>query len=52
VEVSCTATQHREYGPPDYNVYVITSTATSGSFGDADYVSRRIQVTVTDAPSP
>jgi hypothetical protein len=43
---------HRERAPPDYNVYVITSTATSGSFGEADYVSRTLQVTVTDAPAP
>ncbi|MGA9032231.1 MAG: hypothetical protein WB402_06940 [Sulfuricaulis sp.] len=50
VTVQCTSTSHRERSPPDYNVYVITSTATSGNFGDANYVSRRIQVTVTSAP--
>ncbi|MDO8705839.1 MAG: hypothetical protein Q7J84_12925 [Sulfuricaulis sp.] len=49
ITVGCTSTPHRERGN-DYNVYVITSTATSGTFGDADYVSRRIQVTVTSAP--
>lgn len=49
VTVQCASTQHRERGDL-YDVYVITSTATSGSFGDADYVSRRIQVTVTSAP--
>lgn len=52
VTVVCQYTAHREQGPPDYNVYVIAATATSGTFGSADYVSRRIQVTVTSAPSP
>jgi MSHA biogenesis protein MshP len=50
VTVGCTSTSHRERAPPEYNVYVITSTATSGAFGEADYVSRRIQITVTSAP--
>jgi MSHA biogenesis protein MshP len=49
VIVQCASTPHRERSD-DYNVYVITSTATSGNFGDSDYVSRRIQVTVTSAP--
>lgn len=52
VTVQCASTPHRERSPPNYNVYVISSTATSGNFGDADYVSRRIEVTVTDAPAP
>jgi MSHA biogenesis protein MshP len=56
VNVQCTLTppgiQHRERGPPNINVYVITSTATSGNFGDVDYVSRVLQSTVTDAPAP
>lgn len=47
VTVECSATAHREHGD-DLNIFVITATATSGSFGDSDYVSRRIQVTVTD----
>ena len=55
VNVQCKLTppgiQHRERGDT-YNVYVITSTATSGNFGTADYVSRTLQVTVTDAPAP
>ncbi|MCR4303399.1 MAG: hypothetical protein NUV63_04105 [Gallionella sp.] len=55
VTVQCALTppgiQHRERGDT-YNVYVVTSTATSGNFGDADYVSRTLQVTVTDAPAP
>lgn len=51
VSVVCSYTRHKERGDT-YNVYVITSTATSGNFGDADYVSRTLQVTVTDAPAP
>jgi hypothetical protein len=48
VTVQCASTPHRERSDL-YDIYVITSTATSGNFGDADYVSRRIQVTVTSA---
>lgn len=48
VTVQCTSTQHRERNDT-YNVYVINSTATSGNFGDADYVTRTLQVTVTNA---
>jgi len=48
VTVQCTSTQHRERNDT-YNVYVINSTATSGNFGEADYVSRTLQVTVTNA---
>jgi MSHA biogenesis protein MshP len=51
VWVNCTSTQHRERSNT-YNVYVITATATSGAFGDADYVSRTLQTTVTDALPP
>ena len=51
VSVVCEYTDHRERSD-NYSVFVITSTATSGTFGDTDYVSRRIRVTVTDAPSP
>ncbi len=50
VSVVCTYTEHREGPAPNYNVYVVTSTATTGTFGDTDYVSRRIQVTATSAP--
>ena len=49
VTVECSYTDHRERSD-DYKVFVITSTATSGNFGDTDYVSRRIQVTATSAP--
>jgi len=52
VTVQCTSTAHRERAAPDYNVYVINATAFSGAFGTADYVSRQLQVTVTNAPVP
>ena len=51
VWVDCVSTPHRERSDT-YNVYVITATATSGGFGDADHVSRTLHATVTDAPSP
>jgi MSHA biogenesis protein MshP len=51
VTVTCTSSPHRE-GGSTYNVYVITSTATSGNFGEIDFVSRILRVTVTDAPPP
>jgi len=51
VNVQCTSSPHREGGTP-YNVYVITSTATSRAFGDLDFVSRIIRVTITNAPPP
>ncbi len=51
VTVQCASTQHRE-GGNTYNVYVITSTATSGTFGNMDHVSRILRVSVTDAPPP
>ncbi len=49
VSVVCSYTTHKERSNT-YNVYVINSTATSGNFGDTDYVSRTLQVTVTNAP--
>lgn len=51
VSVVCSYTQHKERSD-DYNIFVIVSSATSGGFGSPDFVSRRIQVTVTDAPPP
>lgn len=51
VSVQCTESLHREHGG-DIRVVVLTSTASFGTFDAADYVSRRIQVTVTDAPAP
>lgn len=51
VSVVCSYTTHKERSDT-YNVYVINSTATSGNFGDADYVSRTLQASVTNAPTP
>ncbi len=51
VSVLCSYTTHRERSNT-YNVYVITATATSGMFGDVDYVSRTLKTTVTDAQPP
>jgi MSHA biogenesis protein MshP len=51
VSVACSYTEHRERSNTN-KVFLITSTATSGNFGDVDYVSRVLQSTVTDAPAP
>ncbi|MGB5491993.1 MAG: hypothetical protein WBM76_14295 [Woeseiaceae bacterium] len=48
VETDCSSTAHAE-GPNTVNVYVIDAFAWSGSYGNPDYVSRRIRSTVTDA---
>lgn len=47
-QVSCTSTQHTESGAT-FRVFVLTSVATYGSFGDRDYVRRRLQVTAANA---
>ncbi|MHB8623945.1 MAG: pilus assembly protein MshP [Sulfuricaulis sp.] len=55
VNVQCTqipaGVQHREYGQL-YDVYLLTSTATSSTFGGADFVSRTLNAVVTDAQPP
>ncbi len=48
VETDCSSTSHAE-GPNTVNVYVIDAFAWSGSYGNPDYVSRRMRSTVTDA---
>jgi MSHA biogenesis protein MshP len=48
VDTSCSSTVHSE-GPNTVRVYVIDAFAWSGSYGNPDYVSRRIRSTVTDA---
>jgi MSHA biogenesis protein MshP len=48
VETDCSSSSHAE-GPDTVNVYVIDAFAWSGSYGNPDYVSRRIRSTVTDA---
>ena len=49
VDVTCTSSTHTETGNT-YNVYIIDVEAIAGSYGTPDYVSRRMQATVTDAP--
>lgn len=49
VTVTCSSSAHTE-APSSYTVYTIESFAFSGTYGDRDYVSRRIRVVVTDAP--
>ncbi len=49
VDVTCTSSTHSETGNT-YNVYVIDAVASDGTYGQPDYVSRRMQATVTDAP--
>lgn len=49
VDVTCTSSTHSETGDT-YNVYIIEAIASDGTYGQPDYVSRRMQATVTDAP--
>ncbi len=51
VAVNCSATLHRELAT-NYSVFVITSTATTGSFGSPDYIERMLRITATNASSP
>ena len=49
VDVTCTSTSHTETGNT-YNLYVINVEARAGTYGNPDYVSRRMRATATDAP--
>lgn len=49
VTVTCTATPHQESGN-SFQVFRVVAVANSGTFGSANFASRRIEVTVTDAP--
>jgi len=49
VEVTCTSSSHTESGNT-YNVFDIDVEARAGVYGNPDYVSRRMQATLTDAP--
>ncbi len=49
VSTTCSSTTHTE-GPDTVNVYLIESFAWTGSYGTPDYVSRRLQATLTNAP--
>jgi hypothetical protein len=48
VQVQCTQSAHVE-GGITINVYVIDVLAEAGLYGGPDYVSRRLQVKITDA---
>ncbi|MDH3748440.1 MAG: pilus assembly protein MshP [Gammaproteobacteria bacterium] len=48
VDTTCAVSTHAE-GPATVRVYTIDAFARSGSYGTPDYVSRRIQSTITDA---
>ena len=49
VVVTCSATAFTE-GTANVNAYAVTSTATIGSYGTADYVRRVVRATFTSAP--
>jgi MSHA biogenesis protein MshP len=49
VDVTCTSSTHTETGDT-YNVYLLDVEARAGTYGTPDYVSRRMQASVTDAP--
>jgi MSHA biogenesis protein MshP len=49
VSVSCTLTAHPE-GAATTNVFVLTSLASRGAFGSAEFVSRRLEATVAVQP--
>ncbi len=49
VDVSCSSSAHTEEGNA-YNLYDIDVEARAGVYGTPDYVSRRMQATITDAP--
>lgn len=48
VDTNCSSTTHTE-GPNTVRIYVIDAFAWSGTYGNPDYVSRRVRSTVTDA---
>lgn len=49
VAISCVSTNHAESGAT-YQVYEVDSFAQYGTYGTADYVSRRVQASFTNAP--
>lgn len=49
VDTSCSSTTHSE-GPDTVTVYAIEAFGVAGAYGTPDYVSRRVQSTITDAP--
>ncbi len=49
VTLSCTSSEHSESGVPS-RTYELTAISEYGTYGDADYVRRRVMGTITDAP--
>jgi MSHA biogenesis protein MshP len=49
IELDCTPSTHSE-GATTIIVYQLTATATTGTYGTLDFVSRRLQATVSDVP--
>lgn len=50
ITVTCAVDPYTESGPGFYNVYQITSRATRGTPGEIAYVSRQLNVSITNAP--
>lgn len=50
VALTCIPSAFTESGIGTYNVYALTSRATRGNPGDIAYVSRQVNVSITDAP--
>ena len=50
VVITCASSSFTEAGIGTYNVYRLTSRATRGSAGSIGYVSRQLNVSITDAP--
>jgi MSHA biogenesis protein MshP len=51
VAVTCRSSAHQETSRT-VNVYVLESFAQAGTYGEPDYVSRRLRATISDAPAP
>ena len=49
VDVDCTVSSHTETGNT-YNLFVIDVEARTGIYGNPEFVSRRMQASITDAP--
>ena len=47
LSLSCTHTQHSEAGSNNIDIFVISTNASSGSYGSADFVRRRITATIS-----
>ncbi len=50
VALTCSPASFTEAGIGTYNVYNLTSRATRGTSGNIGYVSRQLDVSITDAP--